>query len=334
MDDLKYFTLTGNIVHTAWFKTIKRENGKAYLLAVNILAEIVYWYKPVEVRDEQTGQHLGWRNKYASDLLQKSYEQLANLFGVSKGQVKDAIVRLEELGVIERVFRDIPDKGLYNVMFIRLNVNRLKELSVFEEDKVVEEQKIHLSKIPQTPVENSTHPYGKKDTPLWKIPQTNTEITTKITTEITNIDTYIPTQVEGASKQASYASRADPVITCYKNNFCVEKVPKVIKEQLLGFKQQGMSDELICTVIQNAVERGKAWNYAKGTLERLLKHDTLNLEQYTNSVISFRQNNKQDNKATGKIDKFTCINKHGHNYNFDELERLERQYIENQLNNA
>lgn len=333
MDDLKYFTLTGNIVHTAWFKTVRRENGNPYLLAVNVLAEIVYWYKPVEVRDEQTGQHMGWRNKYAADLLQKSYEQLASLFGVSKGQVKDAILRLEELGVIERVFRDIPSKGLYNIMFIKLNVPRLKALSFFEEDKSDNNVPTTLSENQHPPVEEKTPPYARKDTPLSENPHTNTEITTKTTTEITNIPTYIPTEVE-PSKQVGYASRADPVITFYKNNFCVEKIPQVIEEQLLAFKQQGMSDELICSVIQSTVEKGKAWNYAKGTLESLLKQGSLNLEQYKASVISFKQ--KQDSKikktSDGTVHKFN--NTYSHNFDFDELERLEREYVERQLNNG
>lgn len=338
MDDLRYFTLAGNIVHTAWFKTIRRENGNPYLLAVNVLAEIVYWYKPVEVRDEQTGQHIGWRNKYAADLLQKSYEQLASLFGVSKGQVKDAIIRLEELGVIERVFRDIPSKGLYNIMFIKLNVSRLKELSIFDEDKEELNESSPLSENPHPPVQESIPPYGRKDTPLSENPHTNTEITTKNTTEITTIPTYIPTTIETESKQVGYASRADPVINFYKNNFCVEKIPQVIEEQLQAFKSQGMSDELIYSVIQSTVEKGKAWNYAKSTLERLLEQGILNLEQYKTSIIKFRQNHKQENKThegithNGQLKKFN--NTYSHNWDFDELERLEREYVERTLNNG
>ena len=33
--------LTGNVIHTHWFQTIQK-GGKADLLAINILAEIVY----------------------------------------------------------------------------------------------------------------------------------------------------------------------------------------------------------------------------------------------------------------------------------------------------
>lgn len=133
---MKDFELTGNVIHTSWFQTITKTNGKADLVAINILAEIVYWYKPREIRDELTGAHLGWKNKYKEDLLQKSYTSLADQFGLTERQVKGAIKSLEELGVIERVFRNITRNGMnmYNVLYIKLNTQRLIELSVINQE--------------------------------------------------------------------------------------------------------------------------------------------------------------------------------------------------------
>lgn len=133
MQELINFTLSGNVVHSAWVKTITTENGKADLIAINILAEIVYWYKPTELRDELTGQRIGWKNKYREDLLQKSYASLADEFGLSERQVKAAIVRLQELGVIKRIFRTISASGmiLNNVLYIQLNVEQLKVVSTY-----------------------------------------------------------------------------------------------------------------------------------------------------------------------------------------------------------
>ena len=54
VDAMGSLNITGNIIPTIWYRTILRENGKPYLLAIAILADIVYWYRPVEVRDPAT----------------------------------------------------------------------------------------------------------------------------------------------------------------------------------------------------------------------------------------------------------------------------------------
>ena len=224
MIELKDFSLSGNVVHSAWFQTITKENGKADLVAINILAEVVYWYKPIEIRDELTGAHVGWKNKYKDDLLQKSYGSIADQFGLGERQVKDSIIRLEKLGVIERVFRNISSKGmiLNNVLYLKLNIDKLKELSFVSEElikdnkskrnkkkktkKIVKKatvktrkrdtchvKKGYLSRKKGTPItqkcDTSNAEMGEGThnnvTPPTPECHTNTKITTKITTEIT-----------------------------------------------------------------------------------------------------------------------------------------------------
>ena len=70
-----YFS--GNIIPTTWYKTIVRGNQKPYLNAIIILSDVVYWYRPTEVRDEQSGQVEGFKKKFRNDLLQRSYQQIA-----------------------------------------------------------------------------------------------------------------------------------------------------------------------------------------------------------------------------------------------------------------
>ena len=70
VDAMGQFAMSGNITPMEWYKTIVRENGKPYLLAITILSDIVYWFRPTEVRDERTGQVVGWRKKFSGDLLQ------------------------------------------------------------------------------------------------------------------------------------------------------------------------------------------------------------------------------------------------------------------------
>ena len=45
---------TGNVIPSTWYHTIKKETGKPNLNAIIILADIVYWYRPMEIRDEAT----------------------------------------------------------------------------------------------------------------------------------------------------------------------------------------------------------------------------------------------------------------------------------------
>lgn len=131
VDALDGLEFKGNIIPAAWYKTVLTPKGKPDSIAITLLSDIVYWYRPQEVRDEVTGEVVGIRKKFKADLLQRSYDQFANHFGYTKAQVKSAVVRLENLGVIRRVFRTLEVGGqkLSNVMFIELIPKRLKELT-------------------------------------------------------------------------------------------------------------------------------------------------------------------------------------------------------------
>ena len=52
VDAIAGMNISGNMIHKNWYKNVIKENGKPYLLAIQILAEIVYWYKPSEEKDE------------------------------------------------------------------------------------------------------------------------------------------------------------------------------------------------------------------------------------------------------------------------------------------
>ncbi len=132
VDAMGRIEISGNIIPQKWYRVILRDNGKPDLLAIILLSDIVYWYRPVEVRDEASGNAIGWRKKFKSDLLQKTYEQYADQFGESKRTIKAALDRLEELGLIKKVFRNITLSNgtkIPNVMFIALNPDRVNEIT-------------------------------------------------------------------------------------------------------------------------------------------------------------------------------------------------------------
>ena len=200
VDEMAEINISGNIIPQTWYGTILRPNGKPYLLAIVILSDIVYWYRPTEMRDEQSGRLVGWKKKFKADLLQKSYQQYADLFGESKRSVKAAMDHLQELGVVKRVGRDIQtEEGavLYNVTFLELNVTRLRELTFPSEEGVQNnvwgDTKFCTSPYKETdgvvqknvpgPTKECTGVVQNNVGTHTKLCTTNTENTTKTTTE-------------------------------------------------------------------------------------------------------------------------------------------------------
>lgn len=136
VDAMGSVNITGNVIPAVWYRTITKENGKPYLLAIVILADIVYWYRPSEVRDQGSGHILGWKKKFSEDILRQSYQYYADLFGESKKTVKTAMDRLEKLQVIRREFRTVSyGEGLVcnNVMYVELKPDMLYQLTFPEE---------------------------------------------------------------------------------------------------------------------------------------------------------------------------------------------------------
>lgn len=164
---------TGNVIPQAWFKTITRENGKPNLSAIVILSDIVYWYRPTEQRDEQTGQTVGYAKKFKADMLQRSYAQLAEQFGITKREATAAVTELEKIGVIKRHFRTLEVNGVKtsNVLFIELIPEKLYSVTFpdAENEIAVTLERDTLSRS------NVTPPTLKRET--------NTETTQETTTE-------------------------------------------------------------------------------------------------------------------------------------------------------
>lgn len=135
VDRLSRIRLTGNVIPPSWYRTVVKETGKPYLTAIVILSDIVYWYRAAEVRDEGSGQLLGYRKRFKADLLQRSYQQMADQFGITKRDATNAVVELEKLGVVRRVFRTLTVNGqsIPNVLFIALDVDTLERLTFPEE---------------------------------------------------------------------------------------------------------------------------------------------------------------------------------------------------------
>lgn len=132
VDEVSEMNLTGNIVPLTWFKTMTGETGKPMLLAINILSDVVYWYRAKEIRDEDSGDLVKFEKRFKADLLQRSYRQIEQRFGVTKKQARSALDYLCSIGVIRKHLRNemtVEGMPLHNNMYLELVPEKLKELT-------------------------------------------------------------------------------------------------------------------------------------------------------------------------------------------------------------
>lgn len=233
VDGMTAIHMTGNIIPSAWYHTVLRSNGKPHLLAIITLAEIAYWYRPQEVRDEETGQLIGYRKRFKDDLLQRSYDQLAELFGETKRSVTDAVVLLEKLGVIKRVFRTIMVNGTRynNVLYLELIPDKLYELTYPEEVTPVTKERDRECREKDTLSRNNVRPVTEKCGTCHEIKgevsrqnvRQNTKNTTENTTEIISSskratseqmdDDYIRKKIDLDNAVSIYPGTAETIFT-------------------------------------------------------------------------------------------------------------------------
>lgn len=168
---------SGNVIPEVWYKTIVSSNGRVNLLAINILADIVYWYRPMETRDEMTGD-VTWKKKFADDdYLQRNYSKICEKYNVSTKQAREALIVLETLGVVKRHFRTIETEmgKCPNVMYIELIPETLYKLTYPEPtDESV-----------KTSFPSDKEVFTKKETCPSPEVRTNTKNTTETTTKTT-----------------------------------------------------------------------------------------------------------------------------------------------------
>ena len=194
VDQMSRLHISGNIIPVTWFKTIRKATGKPNLNAIIILADIVYWYRPVEIRDELTGELIGLRKKFHSDILQRSYQQIADQFGITKRDATNAVVELEKLGVVKRIFRTLRLGGqqIPNVLFLDLNVKVLEHLTYPDgENRGYPSNRGHpspKSAAGTTEISQSASPFLEGG--YSQIGETNTENTKRDFSKIPSSDSY------------------------------------------------------------------------------------------------------------------------------------------------
>lgn len=151
VDAIGELNFEGNIIPHSWYQHIRlplgeRERkynktcdkseiktvGKSDVVAIILLSDVVYWYRPTIRRDELTGTVISIEKKFYEDMLQKQYETWGELFGFTKRQTRDAITRLVNTNLLKREFRSITSKSgvkLNNVMFVEPVIESIKHIT-------------------------------------------------------------------------------------------------------------------------------------------------------------------------------------------------------------
>ncbi len=223
VDAVGRINFTGNIIPEAWYKTIINEKGKVHFIAINILADLVYWYRPTEIRDEHSNI-VSYKKKFAADdFVQKSYDQLSDKFNISAKQARTAIETLETLGVIKRHFRTIDTKigKCSNVMYLELFPDVLYRLTYPDGDDRPKEH-------PITKKVNRSLPKTEHLLPLEESVDTEKDKTyTETLEEITTTDTT--TTVEVVELLSHYNLREADMIKIFKiANGSLDKIQQAV----------------------------------------------------------------------------------------------------------
>lgn len=119
----------GNITPHSWRKTVTTDSGRPDHCAIAVLSELVYWYRPKEVRTD-TGVY--FERKFRGHKLQVWYQQFADTLGLSKRQVQESVKRLKSLGVVTVEIGTLElnsGQKLGGIVFIELVPSRLVEIT-------------------------------------------------------------------------------------------------------------------------------------------------------------------------------------------------------------
>lgn len=292
----------GNVIDHGWFKTLTLDNGKPNIVAITILGEIVYWYKPTEVRSEESSQ-VQYKQKFKADTLQKSYQQLADSFGFTKRQVKEACDFLKERGLIKIEFRTILVNGTRcnNVMYVEPVPEMVQKISIMywgngnpptlkSNSPVALESKrvLHSNAIPF---------YDKTEESLTLERKTNTEITTNITTNIND---------DGATSSQKLIDQEFKI----SYNFLLEKgIPlSEIAIQELGEFCDRFGNELVIHAVNKAIDENvPKWRYIRSILSSWEKEKVKTLNDVAALDTRFemsKKNNKRISKGYSKRTEF------------------------------
>lgn len=279
VDQMARWNPKGIVIPHTWFMSIQK-SGKPYMPAIVALAEIVYWYRPSEVREEETSVLLGYRKRFKADKLQKSANGLAETFGFTKKQMLDAMNYLKKEGYITVELRTITtDAGvkLNNVRFIEIDMNKIEKMTYPVPQKLdTITSKSQGSNSQVTGVSPGSHTNTKS---------TCTEITSTSSSTTTDLEKNEDHPGNEKNHEAEKQELKDfrRVEELYMK--CGWGMPSPLTRETLIYDLKDYGVDIVCHAIQIAGDRNaKSYSYTKGiyrtwndkglkTIERVIQYE-------------------------------------------------------------
>jgi DnaD/phage-associated family protein len=251
VDQVGDMKIEGNLVPHLWYKNITFSSGKAHFVAITLLADILYWYRPTLVRNE-SGDVIGTRTKFKADMLQKSYQAFSDTYGFTKRQVKEAVDFLVENHLLVREFRTITTSSivLNNVMYVQPvaeNVRRVMGERCHVSELVSICKDDTLKRTTDCAVAEGQSQEGEVPPPAER--ETYTERSSKNSTN---------------NQQHQQSAREGAVRFFRENGF--GRLGIYLEAKIQGWCEK-LSDSLVVEAMKKAVEQGKQyWSYVEAIL--------------------------------------------------------------------
>lgn len=214
-------SFTGNVTPANWWRHITLPSGRPDQTAITLLSEIVYWYRPAEVRNETTGELAGYRKRFHGDKLQRNYQAFADQFGFSKREATDALKRLRDAGLITLELRTINTTAgsvMSNVLFIGVNPGAIAHITNTIKEVPQDNKTGTAITLKRNTPSVEVEPLSRPDVsdPTLKS-ETYTEITTKTTTEIktslgASAGAATPTGISGSGESSGKTTGKKPAV--------------------------------------------------------------------------------------------------------------------------
>jgi DnaD/phage-associated family protein len=284
VDQVGEMKIEGNLVPHLWYKNITFSNGKAHFVAITLLADILYWYRPTIVRDKN-GDVIGTRTKFKGDMLQKSYQAFADTYGFTKRQVKEAIDFLVDNHLLIREFRTITTASivLSNVMYVQPVAGNVQKVmggkchvselvSICPED-TLERTIIHTSKECLSRQEEGALPAERK---------TYTERSSESSSEI--------------KKEHQQQSPRDCAVTFFQENG-FGKMGSYLQEKIQVWCEK-LSSSLVVEAMKKASEQGKQyWSYVEAILVKWEQFGVKDVKDAQSKESEFRSQKSAKGKG-------------------------------------
>ncbi len=163
VDAIGQMHFEGNILPHSWFQCeeLRYDSGKPNVVAILLLADVIYWYRPNVRMSEATGQVESVTKRFRDTMLHKDYALWAVKFGFTKRQVQDAVKFLRDKGIVRTELRDLvtaTGARIYNATFIEPIPAMIHRITFEIDFAATSSITLQLANVTPPPLERDTSP--------------------------------------------------------------------------------------------------------------------------------------------------------------------------------